>query len=57
VRVSPEDAEWDLFIQWFYAPDIHGAMSLLEGTPAHELERHRYKEGRLDDWMVYKELY
>jgi len=52
VWVRPQDDGWDLFIQWVYEPDLHGAMKMVESRWAGwEVERERRAQGFGDGWM------
>jgi hypothetical protein len=42
---GPHDEKWDLFIQWMYQPNIHGAKMLMNGSTVYEIHEKRMEEG------------
>ena len=57
VRTTPENQDWDLFVQWIYAPSRHGAMDMLDqGWGVRDVVQARLDEGyRLEQWLMREE--
>lgn len=53
VRVRPGDDDWDSFIHWLYAPDLHGALQMVEvGWEGWEVVREQQAQGFVDGWLI-----
>jgi len=42
---GPHDEKWDLFIQWMYQPNMHGAMVFMNELTVYEIHEKRMEEG------------
>lgn len=45
ITTNPDAENWDLFVQWMYSPEIHGAMLLVKGWYSRDVRYNRAVRG------------